>query len=110
MQQSPTAAGQMLLALDMYLGPTPEIVILADPQASATQQILADLRRRFLPNKIVALRTPNATQCEPVLEPMFAGKQMLAGEPTVFICQNFACQAPVTGIAAARQAFDQLSG
>ena len=109
MQQSPTAAGQMLLALDMYLGPTPEIVILGDPQTPATQQILTDLRRRFLPNKIVALRTLGASRFRPALEPMFAGKQMLSGEPTVFICQNFACQAPVAGIAAARQAFDQLS-
>jgi uncharacterized protein YyaL (SSP411 family) len=107
MQQSPTAAGQMLLALDMYLGPTPEIVIVGDPKSAATQQILADLRRRFLPNKIVALRAPDAHD-EPTLDPMFAGKQMLSGQPTVYVCQNFACQAPVAGVDAARQALDRL--
>ena len=108
MQQSPTAAGQMLLALDMYLGPTPEIVILGDPNSPATQEILADLGRRYLPNKIVALRSAGAGQHEPVLDPMFAGKQMLAGEPTVFVCQNFACQAPVAGVEAAKETFGQL--
>ncbi len=109
MLQSPTAAGQMLLALDMYLGPTPEIVILGDPALPATRQILADLRRRYLPNTIVALGEPDAARREPALDPLFAGKQMLSGQPTVFICQNFACQAPVVGADAARQAFDQLA-
>ena len=107
MQQSPTAAGQMLLALDMYLGPTPEIVIVGDPKSATTQQILADLRHRFLPNKIVALRAPDAHGSS-ALDPMFAGKEMLSGEPTVFICQDFACKAPVVGAEAVRQAFDQL--
>ena len=46
MQQSPTAAGQMLLALDMQLGPTPEIVILGDPNSSDTAATLSDLRQR----------------------------------------------------------------
>ena len=31
MERAPTASGQMLLALDMFLGPTAEIVVLGNP-------------------------------------------------------------------------------
>ena len=44
MEQHPTAAGQMLLALDFYLGPTPEIVIVGDPQEANTAAMLDELR------------------------------------------------------------------
>ena len=109
MQESPTAAGQMLLALDMYLGPTPEIVILGDPQTAPTTDVLADLRRRFIPNKLVACRTAVLPSDTSPLTALFAGKEPLGEPPTVFICENFTCQQPVTGKAPAIEAWDKLS-
>jgi uncharacterized protein YyaL (SSP411 family) len=97
MQQSPTAAGQMLIALDMLLGPTPEIVILGDPTTAATSGLLSAVRHRFLPNKVLALRGGAAEVKSAALDPLFAGKKPLADEPTLYICQNFTCQAPVSG-------------
>jgi uncharacterized protein YyaL (SSP411 family) len=96
--QSPTAAGQMLIALDMLLGPTPEIVILGEKDSTSTTALRTALNHRYLPNKVVALRSPssNATGS---LDPLFKGKQA-AKDATVFICQNFSCQAPVEGAAA----------
>jgi hypothetical protein len=44
------------------------------------------------------------------MESAFRGKTMLAAEPTVYICENFACQAPVSGVEAALQAWDELTG
>ena len=55
MQQHPMAAGQMLMALDFRVGPTPELVILGAASAERSK-ILADLRRRFWPNKVVCVR------------------------------------------------------
>jgi uncharacterized protein len=105
LQQSPTAASQMLLALDMYLGPTPEIVIAADPAAKETMPLLADLHRRYWPNKVVALRSDPAVG-SPHLAALFAGKQRSTAEPSVYLCQDFACQAPVVGPEAAAALFD----
>src|SRR5262245_5576731 len=51
LDRAPTAAGQMLLALDMLLGPTPEIVILGNPAGRDTAAVLCELRRQFVPNK-----------------------------------------------------------
>ena len=57
MERYPTAAGQMLLAVDLFVGPTYEIAVLGNLEDEATKQILADLRRRndvevlYLPGK-----------------------------------------------------------
>ncbi len=107
-EQSPTAAGQMLLALDMYLGPTSEMVILAENGSPDLRNILQDLRRRYLPNKVVAVRPGPFTHRSAALDPLFAGKSTQPGEPTLFICQEFACQAPLVGAAAIKQAVDRM--
>jgi uncharacterized protein YyaL (SSP411 family) len=98
MEQASRAAGQMLLALDFYLGPTPEIVILGDANSGETQAALAALRKRFVPNKVLACRSPKGeAHRSKFLEPLFAGKQLTGPEPGVWVCENFACQAPVFG-------------
>jgi uncharacterized protein YyaL (SSP411 family) len=118
-ERSATAAGQALLALDFQLGPTHEIVLLGNPERGPTREALSDLWRRFVPRKVVACRgpgesgpserrgSPSPSAASP-LEPLFAGKQ-LGAEPTVFVCQNFACQAPVSGLAEARAKWDELA-
>ncbi len=109
MEQHPTAAGQMLLALDFYLGPTPEIVILGDPQEENTAAVLADLRSRFIPNRVVACRADTATGHGGHLDALFAGKEKKDTFPTVFICQNFTCQAPASGKDAVIEHWQSLS-
>ena len=119
MSKAPTAVGQMLLALDMYLGPTPQIAILGNRASADTAAALDALWARYLPDKVVALR-PATQGCQapservpdtlrsPALDPLFAGKTSQGQEPTVFICRDFACDAPVSGRAAAIAAWDKL--
>ena len=110
MKQSPTGAGQMLIALDMHLGPMPEIVILGDASATGTGETLADLRRRYLPNRVLACRQEAESSGSAALDPLFHGKTKTYEEdPTVFICQDFVCQAPISGQDAANSAWDQLA-
>ena len=110
MKRHPTAAGQMLLALDFHLGPTPEIVIVGDRDDAGTAAALADLRRRYMPNKVVACRPAKAAPSgSQRLDAIFRGKTAEQPPPAVYICENFACQAPVKGPAAAGAAFDKLS-
>ena len=109
MERHPNATGQMLCALDMYLGPTPEIVILGDVSQPETADTLANLRRRFVPNKVVACRAgANTAEASPALEPIFHGKQVDGAGPTVFICQDFACQSPAVGKQEALAAWNDL--
>jgi uncharacterized protein YyaL (SSP411 family) len=68
--------------------------------------VLADLRRRFFPNKVLA----GATDDQPaLLAPLLAGKTALGGEPTLFACEAFACQVPVKGAEAIATKLDELT-
>jgi uncharacterized protein YyaL (SSP411 family) len=98
MRKAPMAAGQALVALDMYLGPTPEIVVLGNPGGDETSTALADLRRRYVPNQALACRPTAALEGgSENVDPIFQGKVAAGDPPTVYICQKFACQAPVHG-------------
>jgi len=109
-KQAPLAMGQMLLALDMYLGPTYEIVLVGDAGSPDTAAALAALRHTYLPNMVVACRaaTSKPSNVE-LLAPIFAGKSLQGPEPGVYVCQNFACQAPVFGKEAALAAWQELA-
>jgi hypothetical protein len=116
MEQLPMAAGQLLIALDMHLGPFSELALLGDAAEAASASVLAELRRRYLPNQIVACRRTAETTVSAALktlsshlDPLFAGKQPGDEPPTLFVCENFACQAPVTGPAAVIEALDGLA-
>jgi uncharacterized protein len=100
-RQAPTATGQTLLALDLHLGPTFELVI-----AGESPEVLADLRRRFFPNKVLAAPMPDTPS---LLEPLLAGKAPLGGEPTLFACEGFACQVPAKGAEAIAAKLDELT-
>jgi uncharacterized protein YyaL (SSP411 family) len=89
--------GQSLLALNLQLGPTYELVLageLINPESAA---VLADVRRRFLPNKILA---GAASDPPPPLAALLAGKAASASEPTLYVCEGFTCDAPAVGAAA----------
>jgi uncharacterized protein YyaL (SSP411 family) len=110
MQRYPTAAGQMLIALDWHLGPTYEVAIVGHSSHTATQQAIDELARRYIPNKLVAFRRPGAAPADrsPALDALFENKNV-ATQPTVYICQNFACQAPIAGIDEVLLAWERLA-
>jgi uncharacterized protein YyaL (SSP411 family) len=108
MEQSPAAAGQMLMALDFYFGPTPEIAILGERTDEATIDAVRNLRKRFLPNYVLAWRPPDSHGSSPHLSGMFLDKKAQSPPPTVYICQNFTCQAPDSGLDGAIAAWDRL--
>jgi uncharacterized protein YyaL (SSP411 family) len=99
MERSPVGTGTLLLALDFDLGPTAEIVLFGGEDRRATADALAVLHREFIPNKVVAFRDASVASAprSPALETIFAGKQPIPPGPTLFLCQHFACQTPVTG-------------
>jgi uncharacterized protein YyaL (SSP411 family) len=108
--KAPTATGQMLVALDMRQGPLCEIVVLGEPDDADTKAVLAGLRKRFIPNRVVACR-PQAEVADgsAELEPIFIGKTTEQPPPTVYVCQNFACSAPVRGKKAALEMWAALA-
>jgi uncharacterized protein YyaL (SSP411 family) len=98
MAERPMGAGQMLIALDFYLGPVQEFAIVGNPAGEETKQVLRGVRGRFQPRRVVGLKSPDDTTAEQDL-PLLAGKTAL-GDVTTYICQNFTCRAPLVGASA----------
>ena len=103
MQQMSMAMGQMLIALDLFVGPTVEIAVLGDSQEPETAALLADLRSRFVPRRVLACRAGEKAADgagkggSSPLDELFAGKSPQGTEPVVYVCQDFACAAPLVG-------------
>jgi uncharacterized protein YyaL (SSP411 family) len=104
MQRYPSGTAQMLFAVDLYLGPTYEVVLAAD-DSTDSQTVRNDLLRRFIPNKVLAWAHPQAPK---PLANLLKGKEMHEGQPTLYVCEGFTCQAPAVGLIEINRAFDDL--
>jgi uncharacterized protein YyaL (SSP411 family) len=100
MARVPAGVGQMLCAYDFHLGPVQELAILGDPQAEPTQRVLRAVRRGFQPHRVVALKR----ESDPVGSVKLLEGKTASGIVTTYICENFACQAPLVGPEAVEQA------
>ncbi|MFH1651552.1 MAG: thioredoxin domain-containing protein [Chloroflexota bacterium] len=91
----PLGFGKWLCALDLYLSPRREIVVSGRFDDKATQALRKVLYDGWLPNRIVVGRDP--AEPSPLSEVAIREeKPMIDGKPTVYVCDNFTCQAPVT--------------
>jgi uncharacterized protein YyaL (SSP411 family) len=83
--QAPSAFGHALSALDLHLSPPRELAVIGGPDTEVARAALA----LFDPNAVVAFGPSEDV-------PLLQGKDLVDGCPAVFICENFACQAPIT--------------
>ena len=103
MADSPMAAAQLLTALDFHLGPTDEVAVISPTGHPDLPRVLATIRGRYRPNQAVAFHDPASG--EPPACTLVADKPVVNGDVTVYVCRDFACQAPLVGAAAVETAF-----
>ncbi len=89
MPRAPSAFGWALCTLDLHLSPPREIAIVGPPDSGVARAAL----RGFDPRAVVAFGPSEQV-------PLLAGKGLVDGKPAVYVCERFACQAPVTDPAA----------
>ncbi|MBW7883411.1 MAG: thioredoxin domain-containing protein [Caldilineaceae bacterium] len=92
MASQPTGFGRLLGVLDMLLSPSQEVAIVGELADPSTQALLAEVRRRYLPHTVVALKEPDTESVLPLLE----GRGLVEGKPAAYVCEHYACQLPVT--------------
>ena len=83
--RAPGAFGWTLCALDLWLAPPREIAIVGPVESPVARAALAP----FAPNTVVAVGPADGV-------PLLEGKDLVDGHPAVYVCERFACQAPVT--------------
>jgi uncharacterized protein YyaL (SSP411 family) len=101
MESSPFSHTYMFCALDFWFG-SREIVIAGPQKDPAVQQVVAEVWKRFLPDKVLAA----ADEGVPEVSSLTQGKTAIGGKPTVYICQNFACKSPITDMGSLRKELD----
>jgi len=95
MVKYPQSFGHALGALDFALSPAREVAIIGESQQTETQNLLAVVNSRYLPNSVLAGAAPSDVAAAQVI-PLLADRPLKDGQPAAYVCQNFACQAPVT--------------
>jgi uncharacterized protein YyaL (SSP411 family) len=103
MAQQPTGFGRMLTSLHTLLHPSQEVAIVGDPADEATRALLAEVRRRYLPTTVLALKSPDGE----AMLPLLADRGLVNGQPAAYVCENYACKLPVTTPEALAALLDQ---
>lgn len=93
-QRVPSAYTQFLVALDFAAGPSGEIVIAGKKEEA--QEFLKELHHLFLPNMVMLLKEEDS-EIE-AIAPFTKDQAPIHGKPTVYICENYACNQPVTTV------------
>ncbi len=88
--KNPFAFDRLLSGIDAWQDGFVEIAILGPPDDDATRELVRTVYRGYLPNKVV-VRASVPSEAIPLL----AGRSLLDGRPTVYVCRNYACRQPV---------------
>ena len=83
--RAPSAFGWALCALDLYLSPPHELAIVGGTDSDVARAALSG----FDPNAVAAFGPADDV-------PLLEGKTLVDGKPAVYVCERFACKAPVT--------------
>jgi uncharacterized protein len=87
--RAPHAFGHALSALDLHFSPSRELAVIGPVESEVARAALAP----FEPSTVVAVGPGEGV-------PLLDGKVLVDGQPAVYLCESFACQAPVTDAAA----------
>ncbi len=91
-RRAPHAFGQLLSAVDLHLSPPREVAVVGPRDDDATAALREAARRGFHPTAVYAFGDGTGPAAVPLLE----GKGLVEGRPAVYICERFACRAPLT--------------
>ena len=84
LERAPSAFGWALVSLDLHLAPRRELAIVGPAGSDVARAALA----RWDPRAVVAYGPADDV-------PLLAGKKLVGGLPAVYVCERFACRAPV---------------
>ena len=95
MGRAPAGTGRWIAALDFYLSTAKEVVVIGRKDNPATSDLLRTINGRYLANRVLVGADSEETAAAASL-PLLEGRGLIDGKPTAYVCENYACQLPVT--------------
>jgi uncharacterized protein YyaL (SSP411 family) len=96
-RKAPMGFGFALQSIDFTTSKSREIIIVGKKENYDTQEMLAVLNDRFLPNTVVLLKEPGDKEIEK-LAPFLRDFEIKNGHATAYVCQNYSCELPTNEI------------
>ena len=94
----PTAHAFFLTAAMFALKPTREIVITGEPKGENTAAMLKLVQEHYLPDTVTVFKPAGDGEAILSLAPYLKDMVMIDNNAAAYICENYACQQPVTDI------------
>ncbi len=104
--EHPTAFAYLLRAVDRLVAAPIEIAVVGEDDAERAA-LVDELRHRLLPSVVRAV-APAGHGAD--LTPLLAGRTLVDGRATAYVCERFACRLPVTDTDALRAEIDRAAG
>jgi len=86
----------LMVALEFMLSESIEIVIVGKPNETKVRLALSNLRKKFIPNKILIYKDPENSKVLDEVSNYTTRLISLKGKTTFYLCKNFSCELPVT--------------
>jgi uncharacterized protein len=104
-ENHPSLFTQFLGAIDFVTGPSKEIVVSGDSKNPVTKEMIKILQRKYLPNKVLIHAKSNQDLKKLIgISPFLADIGIDNKKPTVFICEEYTCRAPIYDIKTLKKA------
>ncbi len=122
-EKAPDQFANLLCSLDRFLSPKTEIVLVADSDRKDWRDFVHLIHSYYLPNSTIifkdapsesakAKEKKKSTKASSWLadSPLLNGRTVIGSKPTVYICNNFTCDKPLTDLAEIAMKLKMLSG
>ena len=107
-KRAPSAYSLMMIGLDFAIGPSFEIVIAGDPEKEDTREMINQVRKTFIPRKVVLLRgTEEQSKAITELAPFTKFHEPLQGKATAHVCVDHNCKLPTTELSRMMELLDE---
>jgi len=90
-RRHPQGLAHLLSALNLHLSPSREVALVAPAAGNGMGELAAVVRERFLPTTVLA-GGPDGTERPELMRERHA----VDGKAAAYVCESFACRAPVT--------------
>jgi len=97
----PRAFAKSLAVVDLLLTGPVELALIGSPGEPGYEALRSEVKRAYLPNRIIASHDPGGPATR---HPLLIGKGLVNGNAALYVCRNFACQAPITDPVAVAEA------